>query len=81
MRIAVFNHVLNTVELLNVNKKWLKGEMRHRISVWVDDEEWQKLPMNELIEIFLFDFCNYEPSVDYMVDYDDVKHLTHRDFN
>lgn len=81
MKITVLDFNSNSVDIINVDEKWLRNDLRDSLSEWYDDEEWAEKDESDLIELFLFDYCNYSGSAVYMADCSQIQYLTPKDFN
>lgn len=83
MQIVVLNNWTRTVDFIEVNDDWFHNEFTDwllKTGIYESVQEIQASE-DELIETFLFAYCDYDPNnTEYLVNYQEVSHLTYKDF-
>lgn len=84
MKIAVLDYSINSVEIIDVEEKWLESDLRKALPENFTDEEWEDIcnDEDELIKLFLFSYCNYDSdSIYYLAECEEVNYYTPKDFS
>lgn len=82
MKIAVLDFECSRVDIVTVDEKWLRNDLRDALPEWYDDDEWADKDESELIDLFLCDYCGYSSGeIYYMVDFSQVRYTTPKDYN
>lgn len=68
MKIVVFNEYDCTVDTITVDEDWIESDMRDELVEWYDDEEWAAMPFQSKVDLFIFQFCKYHETAQYMID-------------
>ena len=82
MKIAVLDFRSASLDIIKVDEEWLQSDLRNALPEWYDDDEWAQFDESDLIQLFLYEYCNYSASnIEYMADLTEVNKLTPNDFN
>lgn len=82
IKIAVLQYSSSEVDIISVPLEWLNEEMPEDACASISSEEWQRMDLQDKVEIFLAEWCQYDPSdIHYMIEPNHINHLKHRDFN
>lgn len=62
MKIVVLDYTTTSVKIIDVEEKWLEEDLRIALPLEYTDQEWKGIIEDEveLIELFLFSYCNYD---------------------
>lgn len=80
MKIAILDFSCSTLDVVTVTEEWLRNDLRDNLDEQFEDEEWERMDDDELLDLFLYDYCNYSSNIQYMVDFTEYRNMTPKDF-
>lgn len=81
MIITVLDFGRDAVDIITVSEEWLQTKLRNELQEWYDDEEWNGFQIDELIDLFLYEYCNYpQNNIQYIANSTTINYRTPKSY-